>query len=149
MRFLQHFTQWDSFRILPTCPTCEGLLPFSPSRFDHTSTWERPSRWLYCDPPFFFSPRGVFELCNTVNQSWPDSCVGAYICSLANPQNLPELMSCGSKIWEGVVNMFDSQHKKKAETCNVKVRNNLQQLQYLYGIYIYTNICHKKSTKCR
>eukprot|EP00434_Breviolum_minutum_P028437 symbB.v1.2.025158.t1/scaffold2420.1/size79610/2 len=49
---------------------------------------------LHCD--LFIShawSEGVFELCNTVNQSWPDSCVGAYICSLANPQNLPELMS--------------------------------------------------------
>ncbi len=49
-----------------------------------------------------FFARGVFELCHTVNQSWPDSCVGAYICSLANPQNLPELMSRGSKHMENI-----------------------------------------------
>lgn len=36
---------------------------------------------------------GVFELCHTVDRSWPLQCVGAYICSMANPQNLPELMS--------------------------------------------------------
>lgn len=36
---------------------------------------------------------GIFELSNTVVQNWPDGCIGAYICSLANPQNLPELMS--------------------------------------------------------
>ena len=38
---------------------------------------------------------GVFELCHTVDRNWPLQCVGAYICSMANPQDLPDLMSPG------------------------------------------------------
>ena len=45
---------------------------------------------------FFGMPTaGVFELCHTVDRSWPGKCLGAYICAMANPQNLPELMSPG------------------------------------------------------
>eukprot|EP00435_Cladocopium_sp_Y103_P035593 s1200_g9.t1 len=57
----------------------------------HQNAWG-----LHCD--LFIShawSEGVFELCHTVDRSWPLQCVGAYICSVANPQNLPELMSPG------------------------------------------------------
>jgi len=49
---------------------------------------------LLCD--LFIShawSEGVFELGITLMENWPDACTGAYICSYANPQNLPELMS--------------------------------------------------------
>ena len=36
---------------------------------------------------------GIFELTKRVDENWPAGCAGAYICSLANPQNLPDLMS--------------------------------------------------------
>ncbi|CAJ1416187.1 unnamed protein product, partial [Effrenium voratum] len=51
-------------------------------------------RGLLCD--LFIShawAEGVFELTGTVVRAWPANCRGAYICALANPQNLPELMS--------------------------------------------------------
>ncbi|CAE7425048.1 unnamed protein product [Symbiodinium natans] len=49
---------------------------------------------LLCD--LFIShawAEGIFELTGTVLNSWPKECGGAYICALANPQNLLEFLS--------------------------------------------------------
>ncbi|CAE7204636.1 unnamed protein product, partial [Symbiodinium sp. KB8] len=60
----------------------------------------RLSYALHCNPyglkcDLFIShawAEGVFELTGTVLENWPKDCEAAYICALANPQNLPNFL---------------------------------------------------------
>eukprot|EP00439_Symbiodinium_sp_Y106_P032068 s3894_g3.t2 len=60
----------------------------------------RLSYALHCNPygltcDLFIShawAEGVFELTGTVLDNWPEDCEAAYICALANPQNLPNFL---------------------------------------------------------
>ena len=62
-----------------------------------TREWQRHERGIFWrGSPWAFAllllarswDEGVFELINNALNAWPESCEGAYICCLSNPQNL-------------------------------------------------------------